>query len=175
MMPSPVYWLIVPSKRCTPSERIAKKRSMIRCHSSGSIDSERSIEPFTSANSTVTCLRSPSRALLDVRIFSARCLGVYELGSRSLVLPAAPSARGARHFRQNFARGEQLVTHDGHSRANDPPHSSQKTASASLEALQEEHFTDRNPSRDLLRQHAGRTCAGDELANGKLPRADRLA
>ena len=31
---------------------------------------------FMSANSTVTCLRSPSSALLDVRIFSARCLGV---------------------------------------------------------------------------------------------------
>jgi hypothetical protein len=29
-----------------------------------------------SANNTVTCLRSPSRALLEVRIFSARCLGV---------------------------------------------------------------------------------------------------
>jgi len=28
--------------------------------------------PFRSANSTVTCLRSPSSALRDVRIFSAR-------------------------------------------------------------------------------------------------------
>jgi hypothetical protein len=27
--------------------------------------------------STVTCLRSPSRAAFEVRIFSARCLGVY--------------------------------------------------------------------------------------------------
>ena len=35
-MPSPVYWLTVPSKRCTPSARIWKKRSRIRCHSSGS-------------------------------------------------------------------------------------------------------------------------------------------
>ena len=38
---------------------------MIACHSSGSSCSASSIEPFTSANSTVTCLRSPSRA--DVR------------------------------------------------------------------------------------------------------------
>ena len=35
-----------------------------------------SIEPFISAKSTVTCLRSPSRALREVRIFSAGCLGV---------------------------------------------------------------------------------------------------
>ena len=35
-----------------------------------------SVEPLRSANSTVTCLRSPSRALLDVRIFSARYGGV---------------------------------------------------------------------------------------------------
>ena len=36
MMPSPVYWLTVPSKRCTPSARMWKKRSRIRCHSSAS-------------------------------------------------------------------------------------------------------------------------------------------
>jgi hypothetical protein len=29
MTPSPVYWLIVPSNRWTPSERIAKKRSLL--------------------------------------------------------------------------------------------------------------------------------------------------
>src|SRR3972149_843039 len=39
-------------------------------------DLKGSMEPFRSANSTVTCLRSPSRAVLEVRIFSARCLGV---------------------------------------------------------------------------------------------------
>jgi hypothetical protein len=38
--------------------------------------SANSIEPFASANRTVTCFRSPSRALRDVRIFSARCFGV---------------------------------------------------------------------------------------------------
>ncbi len=34
------------------------------------------LEPLRSAKSTVTSLRSPSSALLEVRIFSARCLGV---------------------------------------------------------------------------------------------------
>ena len=44
--------------------------------SSGSRSASSSIEPLRSAKSTVTCLRSPSRAALEVRIFSARCLGV---------------------------------------------------------------------------------------------------
>jgi hypothetical protein len=65
MIPSPVYWFTVPSKRCTPSVRIWKKRSRSRCHSSASTCSAISIEPFTSAKRTVTCLRSPSSADLD--------------------------------------------------------------------------------------------------------------
>ena len=40
--------------------------------SSGSRSARSSIEPLRSANSTVTCLRSPSSALREVRIFSAR-------------------------------------------------------------------------------------------------------
>ena len=60
MIPSPVNLSTVPSKRRTPSESSAKKRCMIRRHSSGSVCSAMSIEPFTSANRTVTCLRSPS-------------------------------------------------------------------------------------------------------------------
>src|SRR5438445_3410279 len=65
------------------------------------------MEPFMSANSTVTCLRSPSRALFEMTIFSARCLGVY--ASTKPNLPAVTSAAGAAsssrcpHFLQNFA------------------------------------------------------------------------
>src|SRR5207249_12280400 len=44
--------------------------------SSGSRSPRSSIEPLRSAKRTVTCLRSPSRAVLEVRIFSARCFGV---------------------------------------------------------------------------------------------------
>ena len=40
--------------------------------SSGSRSASSSMEPLRSANSTVTCLRSPARALRDVKIFSAR-------------------------------------------------------------------------------------------------------
>jgi bifunctional non-homologous end joining protein LigD len=44
--------------------------------SSGSRSASSSIEPLRSAKRTVTCLRSPSRAAFEVRIFSAKCLGV---------------------------------------------------------------------------------------------------
>src|SRR5207245_134729 len=102
MMPSPVYWFTVPSKRCTPSVSSWKKRSMIRCHSSGSSCSASSIEPFTSAKSTVTCLRSPSSAWRARRIFSARCLGVYARGSGC---PEETSASRRPHSPQNLTPG----------------------------------------------------------------------
>src|SRR6476646_8390592 len=60
MIPSPVNLSTVPSKRVTVSASSAKKRCMISRHSSGSSCSARSIEPLTSANRTVTCLRSAS-------------------------------------------------------------------------------------------------------------------
>ena len=47
-----------------------------KVHSSSREDG--SIEPFTSTNSTVICLCSPSRVDFDCRILSTRCLGVYE-------------------------------------------------------------------------------------------------
>jgi hypothetical protein len=34
------------------------------------------MEPLRSAKRIVTCLRSPSRAAFEVKILSARCLGV---------------------------------------------------------------------------------------------------
>jgi len=56
-----VYWLTVPSKRCTPSVRIWKKRSRIVC--TLRINLLRQLHrPFTSANSTVTaCARLQAR------------------------------------------------------------------------------------------------------------------
>jgi hypothetical protein len=67
MIPSPVNLSTVPSNRSTPAERSAKKRSMIERQASGSFFSARSIEPRTSANRTVTCLRSPSGAASSAR------------------------------------------------------------------------------------------------------------
>src|SRR4029453_15323338 len=48
--------------------------------SSGSRSASSSMEPFRSANSTVTCLRSPSSAWREVRIFSARYGGGGAIG-----------------------------------------------------------------------------------------------
>src|SRR5215831_10818009 len=73
------------------------------------------MEPLRSAKSTVTCLRSPSRAALELRIRPARCLGVglrrgepysrrglisQRLATAPTELPAGrhgDAARGARH------------------------------------------------------------------------------
>ena len=49
---------------------------MIAWTSSGSRRSDIAVKPETSVNMTVTCLRSPSMAHRDLRIFSARCFGV---------------------------------------------------------------------------------------------------
>src|SRR5678815_3909553 len=58
----------------------SKARLMSRWTSSGSSRSERDVNPATSTNSTVTCLRSPWSAPALVRIFSARWRGVYAPG-----------------------------------------------------------------------------------------------
>ncbi len=49
---------------------------MIAWTSSGSSFSDIAVKPDTSENITVTLFRSPSSALFEVRIFSARCFGV---------------------------------------------------------------------------------------------------
>src|SRR5262245_36301372 len=98
---------------------------MILCHSSGSTCSERSIDPFTSAKSTVTCLRSPSRAERDVRIFSARCFGVYERGS-GRAGAELPVAIGWPHVLQNFADEGSSVLQCVQRSAKLDPHSRQK-------------------------------------------------
>ena len=105
--PSPVNWLIVPSKRCTPSARIRNQVSRSWCQASSPSRFESSVEPAMSANSTVTCLRSPSSAEREVRIRSARCRGVYARGGRPA---AAPS--GAPQWSQKRASARLLRPHD---------------------------------------------------------------
>jgi hypothetical protein len=65
--------------------------------SSGSPSASSSIEPLRSAKSTVTCLRSPSSAALEVRIFSARCLGVYVSGAGEPTRAAVPAVTAWPH------------------------------------------------------------------------------
>src|SRR5262245_1805006 len=75
---------------------------MIVWTDSGSRRSESVLNPTTSAKRTVTCLRSPSRALFEVRIFSARCLGVYESTRVKRACRADPSPIGLPHLLQNL-------------------------------------------------------------------------
>src|SRR5207245_11731648 len=67
---------------------------MIAWTSSGSRRSDIAVNPDTSENMTVTLLRSPSRAPLEVRIFSARCSGVNRGGDGILSGPEAGPAGG---------------------------------------------------------------------------------
>ncbi len=75
---------------------------MMRRHSSGSRAADSCMDSLTSQNSTVTCLRSPSIAARELRICSARWLGVYVLRSRTGAPMRAP------HSGQNFAPSGDL-------------------------------------------------------------------
>src|SRR5262249_23417321 len=92
IMPSPSTWLTVPSKRCTASIIRCRAGSRSCWAASGSSPRMSSVESLMSANSTVTCLRSPSRAVCAERIFSTRCGGVYASGVRSCFLAGAVAA-----------------------------------------------------------------------------------
>src|SRR5215813_4444295 len=95
--------------------------------SSGSRSASNSIEPLRSAKSTVTCLRSPSRALLDVRIFSARCLGVYASGEGARDAAAVSAAViGVPHLLQNRDPGGSSVWHEGQIKLSRAPQPRQK-------------------------------------------------
>ena len=65
---------MVPSYRCTSLRASSKNLFSKVCMCSGPRRSARGVEFARSQKNTVTCFRSPSRALREVRIFSARCL-----------------------------------------------------------------------------------------------------
>src|SRR5438132_180975 len=126
MMPSPMTWFTVPSYWWTASIIRSSTGSRILRASSGSRSASNSIEPLRSAKRTVTCLRSPSSEALEVRIFSARCLGVYlcgelnrgsaGVGAKVSDLPQPP---------QNFSLPSFRKPHDRHAEAKESPHSPQ--------------------------------------------------
>src|SRR6516225_1322011 len=97
---------------------------MIPCHASGSSSDASSVEPLTSANRMVTCLRSPSRAERDLRSFSARCFGVYERGSGCFDSFEA-AASGFPHSPQNFIDGGFSKPQLAHLTFSDEPHAPQ--------------------------------------------------
>ena len=101
---------------------------MICDHASGSSCSASSIEPFTSAKRTVTCLRSPSTVAFAWRIFSARS-GAWA-GDGVVVRPPIVSA--APQPPQNFSPTSIGAPQEGHPSANLVPHCVQKRRSDRL-------------------------------------------
>src|SRR3972149_2021589 len=114
--------------------------------SSGSASASNSIEPLRSANSTVTSLRSPSNAPLEVRIFSARCCGVYAFGAPKRCdeaeIDGTVDPAGWAHSEQNFALGESWAPQLVHTRAKGAAHSSQNFAPARFSCWHFKHFTE---------------------------------
>ena len=108
-------------------------------------DPRNSIEPLRSANRTVTCLRSPSRAALEVRIFSARCFGVYASGPANLAVGLVRS--GAAHWPQNLFSGGLAVPQDGQVAASGAAHSPQNFMPGGFSCWHRGHCTPRPPNK----------------------------
>src|SRR5262245_23749559 len=102
--------------------------SITWCITSGSICCANAEESATSPNRTVTCLRSPSRALREVRIFSARCLGVYDDGEATLAAGAGGCARLWPHALQKRLPGGFTWLHPGHTASSWAPQALQNRA-----------------------------------------------
>src|SRR5262245_57108404 len=107
--------------------------------SSGSRSASSSIEPLRSAKSTVTCLRSPSSAALEVRIFSARCLGVYSPGAGKRAVAPVSSETGAPHLLQNLEPAGSGLPQEAHVKTKRAPHARQKFESDGLACWQLGH------------------------------------
>src|SRR5262245_20552894 len=107
--------------------------------SSGSRSASSSIEPLRSAKRTVTCLRSPSRATLEVRIFSARCFGVYASGGRD-VIGEIPWVSEAPHSPQNFCAGGFDTPQELQRTARRAPHSPQNFWLGTFSCWHRGHF-----------------------------------
>src|SRR5215467_5307538 len=124
---------------------------MTSCIASGSRRSASREESTMSQKSTVTCLRSPSRALLEVRIFSARCLGVYASGDVKFgSVLAAAELSDLPHPPQNFSLPSFRKPQDEQVEAKDSPHSPQKRRPSRFSARQRGHCM-----RDLPGCYAG--------------------
>src|SRR5262249_34263910 len=98
------------------------------------------------AKRTVTCLRSPSSAAREVRIFSARCLGVYVPGL--VKRPAGSAVSAAPQDRQNFLPGGIGGPQLGQVTPSRAPQSSQKRAPVSFSAWHRGHVMPEPPGQD---------------------------
>src|SRR5262245_57477055 len=118
-----------------------RARSMTSCIASGSRRSASREESTMSPKSTVTCLRSPSRAAFDVKMRSARCLGVYASGPPKHCEADGPAwPAGWAHSEQNLAVAESWAPQFAHTRASGAAHSSQNFAPVLFSCWHRAHF-----------------------------------
>src|SRR5258705_10092972 len=115
-------------------------RSMMEWTSSGSSRSDIAVKPETSENITVTLFRSPSSAAFEVRIFSARCLGVYVSGAVNF---SGAGALGRPHSEQNLAARAISAPQPAQRGASAWPHSEQNLAFGPLSRRHLGHVTTR--------------------------------
>src|SRR2546426_12586061 len=108
--------------------------------SSGSRLAMSSMEPLRSANSTVICLRSPSIALREVRIFSARYFGVYDSGDANRGVSNATEASGVPQPPQNSSPDSFAKPHAAQATANEAPHFVQKRRPSRLSCRHRGHL-----------------------------------
>src|SRR5215467_11553190 len=141
--------------------------------SSGSRSARSSIEPLRSAKSTVTCLRSPSRAALEVRILSARCLGVYDSGEANRDWPGDSSATGVPHLLQNRDPDGSSLPHELHELPKRPPQPRQKFDPVGFSCWHRGHFMERPYRRLLSIKPEGRRVAGGGARCRNKPRYAR--
>src|SRR5439155_14816508 len=110
----------------------------------GSLCSASSIEPITSANSTVTCFRSPSRVARPARIFSARCSGGCERESGAAIGATASATPGS-----------------GAVPARDPPQVDRAVIQLRVDPLLERNLAQRTTGRARLLDDDGRLVVAD--------------
>src|SRR5262245_18519412 len=92
------------------------------------------MDPLRSAKRTVTCLRSPSSAAFEVRIFSTRCLGVYDSGA-GRDAERGFSGTEAPHLLQNLDPAGSETPQDAQVKTKRAPHARQKFDSEGVGVL----------------------------------------
>src|SRR5215470_19384215 len=153
MIPSPMTWFTVPSNWCTASIISPSTGSRSERASSGSRSRRSSMELLRSANSTVTVFRSPACAPGEVRILSARCLGVYAWGAGIRSADWPPSALA--HCPQKRLSGGLDALHFGQTAASGVAHSPQNREPAGLSWWHREHFIGGDLNLESLVGRAG--------------------
>src|SRR6185436_3515460 len=171
--PSPRNWFTVPSYRCTASAISRSARSSSSCIPSGSSRSASRVDSAMSTKRTVTCFRSPSRALLEVRILSARCFGVYDSAEATRAAPADSSLTGAPHLLQKRDPAGRSLPHAPQLAPRRAPQPRQKFEAGGFSCWHREHVMPEPPSDRVNKGRRG----GPRLAacgsRGQEPRRAR--